>query len=174
MTRRFSAALFLSIGLISATSMSQDEFDRKRYVADPKLPTVYVREEIPERGSKTSPHKGTSLIFFRLYNNLKWPIMLTVSAAGEGEGDVQMDYELLDLENKVTHSFECHLCTISPLGSGKSLLFSLPRSEVLVNKRLRIRYSFLWESIRDVSAEIEPVHYVMFNLSDVSSLSVRR
>ena len=156
-------SLGVAIILVSQIQSSAQEINtqRHKYVVAPKSPSVYIVQE-------TTVSKGEELagrVSFRLYNNLKWPIRLNVSTPGDGEGDVQLDYELLGNKDEVSGGYGCHVCTITLLGSGKSLSFSLPKSEVAQNLRLRVEYSNYWESVSDVGTEKEPFHYVLLTFT---------
>ena len=161
MIMRFLLLYLRIAALFSGVGAQRLMVPRGRYVVDPKRPAVYVLQVAAPSRLGTSVDEG-SPVFFRLYNNLKWPIRLTVSSAGKNEGDVQLDYALLDSNDKHLRGHGCHVCTDIALSPGKNLLFSLPRSEVASSARIRVDYSYWWEDSGDVGTEKEPFHYILF------------
>ena len=154
-----SGCLIFVLFLFFSNLCAQEiDSQRKKYVVNPSSPSVYIDQE----KNKSGPKEDEDRTFFRLFNNLKWPIRLTVSTAGKGEGDVQLDYQLLNSKDDITGGYRCHVCTIIPLSSGKNLSFSVPTTEFEKNLRIRVEYSFWWESSRDVGTENEPFHYILF------------
>jgi len=167
MTKRFWTIVCILLGSVSSTALAQTtKFPRRQYVVDVSRPSVYITQEDALSNVSASKEKVGSRLFYRLHNNLRWPIRLTVSSPPAGEGDVQLDYELLGKSDQVAGGYECHKCTAVPLGSGKSLLFSLSENEVRSSKRIRVAFSFWWESFDDVGTEMEPFHYVLMTFAD--------
>lgn len=88
---------------------------------------------------------------------------------GEEEvfGKARLFYDILSGFEKIDRSVRCHVCSFNILGSGKSLLFSVPKEELVGSYAIRIQYSYDWEV--DLDAD-EPSHFVYFysrNLPDV-------
>lgn len=166
MKLKITLGLFIvSLAILCAKVVAQDVLEqRKKYLVDPKTPSVYLALEKIASNPKNLNSSRKDRIFVRLYNNLRWPIRLTVSSARKGEGDVRMDYVFLNSHGQVIDGVSCHVCTRIPLHSGKNLLFSIPKADITTAKRIRVQYSFWWEDSRDEGTEKEPLHYVTLTL----------
>lgn len=64
----------------------------------------------------------------------------------------------------------CHVCSVIPLGAGRSILFSVPREHLAKNLVIYVHYNYSWE--RDKSDGVfarsdEPRHSVSFYASNL-------
>lgn len=125
-------------------------------------PTVYmefVREGHREPLANGESDKG---IWLRLHNNTKWSIGLNMHGVPSDDyGDASLIYDVLS-EGQASIEGSCHVCSFNSLGSGRSLLFSVPAEHLSKGGALRIKFSYSWEDPNKVAAGREPEHYVYF------------
>lgn len=130
-------------------------------------PTVYI--EFERAGDRAPLRSGESNngIWLRLHNNTKWPIVLDMQGAPSKEyGDALLIYDELS-GRRVTFERNCHVCSFNALGSGHSLLFSVPAEHLSKGLGIRIKFSYGWEDYNKVLAGQEPEHYVYFYSSQL-------
>lgn len=134
---------------------------------DKTKPSVYLSFV---RTAKLEPYyEGLSgeTVWLRLHNNTRWAISLQASGVAEKEdGDASLYYDIVN-ENEIEitpNSYPCHVCSIIPLGSGKSLLFSIPREHLADERHIQIHFYFDWQD-RDKNGEAESI--VSFYGSDI-------
>src|SRR6186997_1710630 len=87
-------------------------------------------------------------LFFRLTNNTCWPIWLDMSGTGEPRyGDIRLYYLIEDKGSgsKIAGKLYCHVCSTNPVGSGKSITFSIPYEQADRGALMRIRFEFEWD-----------------------------
>jgi len=74
-------------------------------------------------------------------------------------GDARLFYDILTAYERVDSSVSCHVCSFNILGPGKSLLFSIPRDNIVNFYGIRIQFSYAWEDYGDPG---EPSHFTYF------------
>ena len=143
----FSCGIVLADGQKKITHKSPRKNVRQSILVHSGRPSVYItfvkRESID----------GSSYVFYRLTNNLSWPIVLDMSdPGGKRFGDATLYYVVEDSKTgeQKTGRLYCHVCSTNNLGSGRSIQFSVPTEEIELGNVLRIRYEF--ESESDVSS----------------------
>lgn len=127
-------------------------------------PSVYISFERIGQLKSPNPLDDRERVWLRLHNNTKWSIMLQMSAVpSQAYGDASLYYDELT-KGEVAFRNQCHVCTLNSLGSGKTLLFSIPRN-ILKSEggAIRIRFSYGWENQDDVAGGREAEHYVYFD-----------
>ena len=125
-------------------------------------PTVYI--EFERMGDRKPLRVGESNtgIWLRLHNNTKWSIILNMQdVPSKDYGDASLFYDELSGQ-KITFERSCHVCSFNALGSGRSLLFSIPAEHLSEGLGIRIQFSYGWEDLNKVFAGQEPQHYVLF------------
>jgi hypothetical protein len=134
-------------------------------------PSVYITFERVGELKSPDPGDEKERVWLRLHNNTRWPLVLQMSATPSAEyGDAGLFYENLS-GDEVVFRIQCHVCTLNTLRSGKSLLFSIPRSQLTKERTLRVKFSYAWEDQNDVAAGREATHYVYFNGSQLPHLA---
>lgn len=91
-------------------------------------------------------------LWFRITNNSQWPIWLDMSGVPMKKyGDAGLYYTIEKSTGEIRIDARCHVCSVNPVGAGRSLVFSIPADHASRDTRMRIAYSFEWE--RDSEAE---------------------
>lgn len=134
-------------------------------------PGVYLTLErvgqvkVPEVG------EGYDRIWLRFHNNTRWPVMLDMGGVeAEEYGDAELFYDVLNGDEVIIRR-QCHACTHNALGSGRSLIFSVPSGNIAKGRSIRVSFSYGWEDWNDVSGGREAVHYVYFDASKLPKSS---
>ena len=114
---------------------------------DEKQPSVYL--EFVRFGKLKPLYVGEpeERVFFRLRNNTRWAIWLQASGGAGGDDEAGMFYDFIkDNVIEITpRSYPCHVCSVIPLGSGKSLLFSVRQDHLVKDSRIQIHFTFAWQ-----------------------------
>jgi hypothetical protein len=135
-------------------------------------PSVYITFERIGQIKLPDPDDEKERIWLRLHNNTRWPLMLDMSAVPSAEyGDAGLFYDNLSSGGEIIFRIQCHVCTLNSLGSGKSLLFSIPRTELPKERSIRVKFSYGWEDQNDVAGGREATHYVYFDGSQIPQSS---
>ena len=129
-----------------------------------KYPTVYLTFE---RIRKVIGTEQEERIWLRLHNNARWGIRTEASGEDKALGDAKLYFDILSDRETLKKSFGCHVCSITTLGPGKSILFSLPREYLSGAFALRINFSYEWEDDTDLFPMHEPTHFVFFYSRDL-------
>jgi hypothetical protein len=159
-------ALFsMAVLLISFVSVcAQDPASRVRqrvYLRKGQLSVYLTLERV---GQLKSPESADDKdrVWLRFHNNTRWPIRLDMGGVPSAEyGDAELFFDGL-LDGKLVFRNLCHSCTTNMLGSGRSLIFSVPRVDLGEGRAIRVKFSYGWEDWDDVTAGREPEHYVYF------------
>jgi len=133
-------------------------------------PSVYITFERIGQLKLPDPGDEKERVWLRLHNNTRWPLVLQMSAPPEEYGDAGLFYETLS-GGEVIIRIQCHVCTLNSVGSSKSLLFSIPRSELTKERSIRVKFSYGWEDQNDVAGGREATHYVYFDGSQLPQSS---
>jgi hypothetical protein len=171
MKRLLSAtAIFCSIVFgIQAQNKATSNQDNVRIMRD--KPSVYITFERVGQLKSPDVGDGNERVWLRLHNNTRWPLMLDMSAVPSGEyGDAGLFYENL-LGGEIILRVQCHVCTLNSLGSGKSLLFSIPQTDLAKERAIRVKFSYGWEDRNDVAGGREAVHHVYFDSSNLPQIA---
>lgn len=106
------------------------------------------------------------ILLFRLTNNTRWNIWLDMSGVTKKEyGDASLYYAIEDKEKGtvLNGSIHCRVCSMNPLRPGRSIVFSVPISDVSSREeRLRLAYSFEWERENDSTDGSNSTHSVEY------------
>jgi len=116
---------------------------------NPKRPAVFLSFiKQGKVGPAVSEFNDPERLFFTLTNNTRWPIRLQMSGpADDGFSEARLYYQIEDAEtgNQTSGTLYCHVCSVNPLGPGRSVKFAVRKSEVSRNSLMRVRYEFGWE-----------------------------
>ena len=133
-----------------------------------KKPSVYIT--FARAGQLKSPDPGDEKerVWLRLHNNTRWPLMLDMSAVPSAEyGDAGLFYDELS-KGEVIFSMQCHVCTLNSLEPHRSLVFSIPRTDLAKEEgAIRVKFSYSWEDQNDVAGGREVEHHVYFYASQL-------
>jgi hypothetical protein len=125
------------------------------------MPTVYITFERAGKRKPLEQGESDQGVWLRLRNNTRWPLTLAMNGVPKEYGDAALFYDVLS-EGKVVVEGRCHVCSSNQLHPGGSLLFSLPREDLVKGRAIRVKFSYGWEHPDDVFAEREPQHFVYF------------
>jgi hypothetical protein len=130
-------------------------------------PTVYIEFDHSGNREPLFASESNKGIWLRLHNNTKWPIVLDMHGVPSAVyGDASLIYDVL-ANRQVIIEGSCHACSFNSLGSGRSLLFSIPTEYLSKGHALRIKFSYGWEGSNKVAGGLEPEHYVYFYSSQL-------
>jgi len=89
-----------------------------------------------------------------------------MSGVPKAYGDAGLFYTIESKDDgKVGIDSRCHVCSVNPIGSGRSVVFSIPADYVSQDTRLRIEYSFAWERDNEMEGGSYSKHSVLFYFS---------
>ncbi len=125
-------------------------------------PTIYLTFERSGMVKEGLNNKKSERIWLRLNNNSRWGVRIEASGGNKALEDARLYYDMIDVKENLIVQHGCHVCSIVILGSGKSILFSVPSEDFSEESALRIKFSYAWENDLDVIAGLEPKHYVFF------------
>jgi hypothetical protein len=113
---------------------------------DKNKPSVYI--SLVRVGKPKSPldDQSREFVWLRLNNNTRWAIWFAASGENNKESDASLYYDIVSEDGTVLESRRCHVCSRASLGSGKSLVFSIPKEDFVEKSYLEIRFSFDWQN----------------------------
>ena len=158
----FSATVILCSLLVTLhaqqrrSSGAKSEFRLRKDV-----PTVYITFERAGKRKPLEQGESEQRIWLRLHNNARWRLRLAMNGVPKEYGEAALFYDVLS-EGKVVVERRCHVCSSNQLRPGRSLLFSLPREDLVKGGAIRVKFSYGWEHPDDVFADREPQHFVYF------------
>lgn len=130
-------------------------------------PTVYISFERVGKRAPLRNGESDEGVWLRVHNNTRWPIFLDMNdVPSERYGDAVLFYEVLS-DEKVVIDARCHVCSVSKLPPGKSIVFSLARNYLAEGDAIRISFNYEWEADENGSTSLEPQHYIYFYSSDL-------
>ena len=171
--RKMITLTLISFVLCSATASPYAHQKRvPKPVTDLRLnknmPTVYITFERAGKRRPLEEGEGEEGVWLRIHNNMRWPLRLDMNGVPKEYGDAALLYDVL-AEGKAMNERQCHVCSSNELHAGRTLLFSLPREDLVKGGGIRIRFSYGWEHAEDVFADREPQHFVYFYSANLPS-----
>jgi hypothetical protein len=114
---------------------------------------------------------GRRHLLFRITNNSRWAIRLNMSGVPKAAyGDAGLFYTIENKEDgKIQIDSRCHVCSVNPVGAGRSVVFSIPADYASRDARMRIEYSFAWERDNEIEGGSYSRHSVLFYFSYLSN-----
>jgi len=126
--------------LFSATYAQRAHKPAARILLNSHRPAVFL-SYIEQKVMKTSDKlKGENYLFFKITNNTRWKIWLSMSGtAGKEFGQASLYYAIEDpkSDQNISGSVSCHVCSTNPLGSGRSIIFMRPSIISMISLRIR-------------------------------------
>ena len=156
-------AVFFLMALSVGSALPQKRPSRGPLL-DSNKPTVYLAFVRKERIKDAAINRPDRL-FFRFTNNTVWPLTLEMSDYGDKRlGDAMLYYSIDESESgkNLSGSLDCHVCSFNPLGSGKSILFSIPLEDADRGATMRLKYDFSWEGLGGDFSGSSSKHIVSF------------
>jgi hypothetical protein len=109
---------------------------------------------------------GRQHFIFRITNNTRWEMWLKMGDVPEEYGDANLFYTIEGEEKgEIRIDSRCHVCSVNPVGAGRSVVFSIPADYASRDTRLRLEYSFAWELANEIEGGSYSVHSVLFYFS---------
>ena len=184
--------LFSLMMTVSINAQSTVEPD---FRIDKDHPTVYLAFE---RFGKREPlRKGESSngIWFRLHNNLKWPIIVPsfgvpypdetgiyfevepikdvgdrISFASETKSSKNRRQKSLDSPRRIHNGYKMRdLVSNISVPAGSSLLFSIPSEALVEGTAISVSFHYIWEENLN-----EPLHKIFFYHSNLQATTISR
>ena len=156
--------ILFSLGTVQSQHPARRVGQTKVYLEKGRL-SVYITLERVGQLKSPDPGDEKDRVWLRFHNNTRWPVRLDMGGVPSAEyGDAELFFDGLQ-DGELVFRNRCHACTTNMLGSGRSLLFSVPRADLGKDRSIRVRFSYGWEDWGDVTAGREPEHYVYFDAS---------
>ena len=167
------AVLLVSLVSVRAQHPASRVGQNEVYLKKGRL-SVYLTLERVGQLKSPDPGDDKDRVWLRFHNNTRWPIRLDMGGVPSTEyGDAELFFDGL-LDGELVFRNRCHSCTTNKLGSGHSLVFSVPRADLGKGRAIRVRFSYGWEDWGDVTAGREPEHYVYFYASKLPQSSQQK
>ena len=176
MKRHFLIFLILCIFAIAASAQKRSSVAAQRrakgcatkILVDPNKPMAFltfVRRERIEPSDRTDDPNN---LFFKLTNNTCWPIWLDMSGTSDeryGQASLYFSIEDKASGKRQSGSMYCHVCSNNPLGSGRSIIFSIPLRDADRGALMRLRFEFKWELMVGDYESSNSLHTVAYYFS---------
>ncbi|HET6892067.1 MAG TPA: hypothetical protein VFH31_13270 [Pyrinomonadaceae bacterium] len=162
--------LFLAIvivcSLATVVPAQRQKSRRARHLVDANKPAVFI--SFIRSGEIEPLETGVSnrYLWFRITNNSRWAIWLEMKGVPKGYGDAGLFYTIESKDDgKIQIDSQCHVCSVNPVGNGRSVVFSIPADYASQSARMRIEYSFAWERDNEMEGGSYSTHSVFFYFS---------
>jgi hypothetical protein len=159
---RFVLTLLIVLAAFGA-ALAQRKARPPRVLLDANKPGVYITFL---RAGKIEPlQTGVSdkYLWFRITNNTRWAILLEMSGVPKAYGDASLYFTIVESKGgKIRIDSRCHVCTVNPVGPGRSLVFSIPSDYATRETFLLLNYSFAWERDNENEGGSSSTHAVEF------------
>lgn len=136
-------------------------------------PNVFVSFEREGKWNPVKKWESNRRVWLRFHNNSKWQIGTCMWDVPKEYGDKDIVYNVERYkkggsdEIPLTSGQE-NSCPIMFIGSGKSVLFSVPIEQLSDGMAIKIQFRYEWETEPDgFTSELEPKHYAYFYSSDI-------
>ncbi len=139
---------------------------RAEGLVDANKPAVYISFLRSAQIGPLETGISNHYLWFRITNNARWPIWLNMSGVPKEYGDAGLFYTIENEDDgKIQVDSRCHVCSVNPVGAGRSVAFSIPADYASRNARMRIEYSFAWERDNEIEGGSYSNHSVLFYFS---------
>jgi hypothetical protein len=143
------ASIAVVVGFIFVASVSAQR--KPRGLLDPNQPAVIVSFVRTANLEPIYASDGRDYLLFQIRNNTRWEIWLQMSGVPtKAYGDAGLFYSIVETKTGTIRRNEtCHVCSVNPVGPGKTVVFPIPRNLAASDALLRLEYSFAWEKQRE-------------------------
>jgi hypothetical protein len=151
-----SYALLFSVSMVASQAQ---KINRNR-------PSVFLtfKEFVKETADEASPSKGARLV---LHNNTRWPIYYRAWLDRTLPGDVAMCYVIEQENGSRALRGHVEVVTTTKLSPGKSVSFTVPQEDFLMNSLIYVSFNFSWEYVKEKRIPYEVDHRVYFHSADL-------
>jgi hypothetical protein len=167
--RQLSSMTKFLITLIIATTAFGNAVGQRKTRASSGLlnankPGVYISFLRVGKVEPLETGVGNKYLWFRITNNTRWPIWLEMSGVPKAYGDASLYFTIVESQGgKIRIDSRCHVCSVNPVGPGRSVVFSIPSDYATLDTFLRLNYSFAWERDNENEAGSSSTHAVEFD-----------
>lgn len=166
MKMRLLLTIVIACSLATVASAQRQKSRRAGTLVDASKPAVYVSFLRSAQIEPLETGVGNRYLWFRITNNSRWAIWLDMSGVPKAYGDAGLFYTIENKEGgKIQVDSRCHVCSVNPVGSGRSVVFSIPADYATQDARMRIEYSFAWERDNEMDGGSYSTHSVLFYFS---------
>jgi hypothetical protein len=161
--------LIVICSFLSLTFAQRQKGNNSRILVDANKPAVFITFLSLKEIKPDDPTDDKNNLFFKITNNTRGKIWLQMSGVSKKDyGEASLYYEIND-ESKDTSfgSLDCHVCSVNPVGSKRSIIFSIPLSQASYDALMQIKYSFDWERDSENIGSSYSTHLVGFALSSL-------
>jgi len=171
--------LFITCCLAQSNNKANSEDNKIRL--NLRKPSAFITFE--KYGNRTPIRQGESeeRIWLRFHNNTKWKMSLRVlgpciDAKDENQQEWQVSYEVRIIpgyewamkETEIPSGYRItHKATLRFLASGQSLLFSVPKENLVKGLSIFVNFSYEWEINGDAGGDLSIVHEAPFWSTDL-------
>ena len=163
---KFVLTIVIACSLVTVASAQRQKNRWAGTLVDANKPVVFIAFL---RSAEIEPLEmgvGNRYLWFRITNNSLWPIWLDMSGVPKAYGDAGLFYTIENKDDgKIRIDSRCHACSVNPVGSGRSVVFSVPADHASQDSRMRLEYSFAWERDNETEGGSYSKHSVLFYFS---------
>jgi hypothetical protein len=165
--RQLSMRKFLLILVIGSTAVALAEGQRRRRdspLLKTNRPGVYISFLRVGKIKPLETGVADRYLWFRITNNTRWAIWLDMSEVPKEYGDARLYFTIVEADDgKNRIDARCHVCSMNPVGPGRSVVFSIPSDYATLDAFLRLAYSFAWEHDNESEDGSTSTHAVEFD-----------
>jgi len=163
---KFFLTIVIACSLVPVASAQRQKNRRAGTLVDAKKPVVFISFLRSAEIEPLETGVGNRYLWFRIRNNSRWPIWLDMSGVPKAYGDAGLFYTIESkIDGKIRIDSRCHACSVNPVGSGRSVVFSIPADYARQDTRMRMEYSFAWERDNEMEGGSYSRHSVLFYFS---------
>jgi hypothetical protein len=162
--------LLLTVAIVCSLAMvAPAQRQRNRWggaLVDVNKPVVYISFLRTADLESLRTGYGRKHLLFRITNNSRWAIWLEMGGVPKEYGDANLFYTIEEeKKGEIQIDSRCHVCSVNPVGSGRSVVFLIPAGYARQDSRMRIEYSFAWERDNEIEGGSYSTHSVLFYFS---------
>jgi hypothetical protein len=166
MKMRLLLTIIIACSLATVVSAQRQKSRRAGALVDANKPAVYLTFLRSAQIEPLETGVSNRYLWFRITNNSRWPIWLKMSGVPKAYGDAGLFYTIENEDDgKIQVNSRCHVCSVNPVGAGRSVVFSIPADYASQTTRMRIEYSFAWERDNEIEGGSYSNHSALFYFS---------
>ena len=144
--RKLLLISFLACSLVAGAFAQRQGGRRAGTLVNVNKPAVYISFLRTADLNPLRASNGRKHLVFRITNNSRWVIWLEMGGVPERHGDAKLFYTIEgEKTGEIRIDERCHVCSVNPVGPGRSVVFTVPADDAGRDTRLRVKYSFAWE-----------------------------
>jgi hypothetical protein len=164
--RKSLLIIIVMCSLVTGVSAHRQKRHRAGALVNASKPAVYISFLRTAGLEPLRTGYGRKHLLFRITNNSRWAIWLEMGGVPKEYGDANLFYTIEEeKKGEIQIDSRCHVCSVNPVGAGRSVVFSIPADYATQDTRLRIEYSFAWERGNEAEGGSYSEHSVVFYFS---------